>query len=211
MLAQTLADLPGWLSRGVALGVGVTIVAAGLFWAGNRHLRAPGRGPARTRGDATRLAEIRAYLGQLDQPVLERHPLAGGEVAFYLPESDVAIIFDPRTFYRVERTSTHAILLEHEVPIRTLGRRLPFETPEPASSAEDRRAGHRPPRGQDEKTNEYTRALSVLSASEDASERAIRRAYRARVKEVHPDHGGTIQEFRRVQEAYTTVQQFTEA
>ena len=211
MLAQTLADLPAWLSRGVALGVGVTIVAAGLFWAGNRHLRAPGRGPARTRGDATRLAEIRAYLGQLDQPVLERHPLAGGEVAFYLPESDVAITFDPRTFYRVERTSTHAILLEHEVPIRTLGRRLPFETPEPASSAEDRRTGHRPPRGQDEKTNEYTRALSVLSASEDASERAIRRAYRARVKEVHPDHGGTIQEFRRVQEAYTTVQQFTEA
>ena len=211
MLAQTLADLPGWLSRGVALGVGVTIVAAGLFWAGNRHLRAPRSVPSRTQGDAKRLAEIRAYLGQLDQPVLERHPLAGGEVAFYLPESDVAIIFDPRTFYRVERTSTHAILLEHEVPIRTLGRRLPFETPEPASSAEDRRTGHRPPRGQDEKTNEYTRALSVLSASEDASERAIRRAYRARVKEVHPDHGGTIQEFRRVQEAYTTVQQFTEA
>jgi hypothetical protein len=189
----------------------VTIVAAGLFWAGNRHLRAPGRNPARGQGDGKRLAEIRAYLGQLDQPVRERHPLAGGVVAFYLPESDVAIIFDPRTFYRVERTSTHAILLEHEVPIRALGRRLPFETPEPASSTEDRMGGHRPSRGQDEQTSEYTRALSVLSASEDASERAIRRAYRARVKEVHPDHGGTIAEFRRVQEAYTTVQQFREA
>jgi curved DNA-binding protein CbpA len=38
-----------------------------------------------------------------------------------------------------------------------------------------------------------------------ATEAQIRSAYRAKVKDVHPDHGGSQDEFRRVREAYTTA------
>jgi curved DNA-binding protein CbpA len=42
----------------------------------------------------------------------------------------------------------------------------------------------------------------VLGVDPAASESAIRRAYRRRVKEAHPDQGGSTAEFRAVQEAY---------
>jgi curved DNA-binding protein CbpA len=42
----------------------------------------------------------------------------------------------------------------------------------------------------------------VLGVDPGASEADIRRAYRRRVKETHPDQGGTTAEFRAVQEAY---------
>ncbi len=46
-------------------------------------------------------------------------------------------------------------------------------------------------------------ALETLDLEPDASERAIRRAYRDRVKAVHPDaEGGDEDEFRRVRAAY---------
>jgi len=46
----------------------------------------------------------------------------------------------------------------------------------------------------------------VLGVASDADEERIETAYRERVKESHPDHGGTIEEFRRVRAAYETVQ-----
>ncbi|MDZ7701457.1 MAG: J domain-containing protein [Halobacteriales archaeon] len=47
-------------------------------------------------------------------------------------------------------------------------------------------------------------ALSTLDLPPGADERAIRRAYRTRVKAVHPDaaDGGDEDEFRRVRAAY---------
>lgn len=45
-------------------------------------------------------------------------------------------------------------------------------------------------------------AWDILGVPKDASPEAIKRAYRARVLETHPDHGGDADEFRRVQRAY---------
>jgi len=44
--------------------------------------------------------------------------------------------------------------------------------------------------------------FEVLGVDPDADEAAVVRAYRERVKEVHPDHGGTAEEFQLVQTAY---------
>lgn len=45
----------------------------------------------------------------------------------------------------------------------------------------------------------------VLSVDPDADEAAVRRAYRRRVKEVHPDHDGSREEFQRVRAAYEWI------
>ena len=45
-------------------------------------------------------------------------------------------------------------------------------------------------------------AWEILGVPKGASPEAIKRAYRARVLETHPDHGGDVAEFRRVQRAY---------
>mgnify|MGYP000336131497 CR=1 FL=1 len=42
----------------------------------------------------------------------------------------------------------------------------------------------------------------VLGIDADADEAAVVRAYRQRVKEAHPDHGGSLAEFERVRRAY---------
>lgn len=44
--------------------------------------------------------------------------------------------------------------------------------------------------------------FDVLGVDPDADEEAVERAYRRRVKEVHPDHGGSAAEFREVRTAY---------
>jgi DnaJ-domain-containing protein 1 len=46
------------------------------------------------------------------------------------------------------------------------------------------------------------RARDLLEVDPDASEEALRTAYRERVKEVHPDRGGDPEQFKRVQWAY---------
>lgn len=47
--------------------------------------------------------------------------------------------------------------------------------------------------------------FEVLGVEEDADEEAIERAYRERVKEVHPDHGGSLEAFVAVRTAYETL------
>ncbi|MFQ3320855.1 MAG: ferredoxin [Natronomonas sp.] len=47
--------------------------------------------------------------------------------------------------------------------------------------------------------------FDVLGIDADADEAEIKQAYQERVKEAHPDHGGTIQEFQRVRTAYESV------
>jgi ferredoxin len=44
--------------------------------------------------------------------------------------------------------------------------------------------------------------FDVLNVDEDADDAAIERAYRDRVKEAHPDQGGTVEEFQLVRRAY---------
>jgi curved DNA-binding protein CbpA len=45
----------------------------------------------------------------------------------------------------------------------------------------------------------------VLGVEPDAGERAVVEAYRRRVKEAHPDHGGSKEEFQRVRRAYERI------
>ncbi|AZQ14748.1 ferredoxin Fer [Halorubrum sp. PV6] len=44
--------------------------------------------------------------------------------------------------------------------------------------------------------------FDVLDVDEDADDAAIERAYRERVKQAHPDQGGTVEEFQLVRRAY---------
>lgn len=47
--------------------------------------------------------------------------------------------------------------------------------------------------------------FDVLQIDADADDEEITQAYRDRVKAVHPDQGGSISEFQRVQTAYATL------
>ena len=47
--------------------------------------------------------------------------------------------------------------------------------------------------------------FEVLSVDPDALDEAIERAYRERIKESHPDHGGSLEAFQRVREAYEQI------
>jgi DnaJ-domain-containing protein 1 len=66
------------------------------------------------------------------------------------------------------------------------------------------RAGGRGPQGQRLDPERPTRreAYRTLGLDPGADEEAVRRAYREKVKEVHPDRGGDEQEFRAVTDAY---------
>jgi curved DNA-binding protein CbpA len=48
--------------------------------------------------------------------------------------------------------------------------------------------------------------FDVLGIEPDADDAAIRDAYRRRVKEAHPDRGGSAREFRRVKDAYEMIE-----
>jgi ferredoxin len=49
--------------------------------------------------------------------------------------------------------------------------------------------------------------FAVLGLDPEADESEIRRAYRKRVKEAHPDHGGSVEEFRAVRTAYERLKE----
>ncbi|WP_248516415.1 DnaJ domain-containing protein [Salinarchaeum laminariae] len=49
------------------------------------------------------------------------------------------------------------------------------------------------------------RARGVLGVRSDADADAVRDAYREKVKETHPDRGGSTESFKRVNEAYETL------
>jgi len=53
-------------------------------------------------------------------------------------------------------------------------------------------------------------AFSELGLPTDADADAVKRAYRERVKDTHPDRGGDEEAFRRVQEAYATASDHAE-
>ena len=196
-----LFGLPRWLALGLGFGFVASLCAACLFYAGSRLFPSRQTGTTGWSGEARRVIEIRQYLDAIGEQYAEGHQVDGQTVEFYLPERDVAITFDARAYYIIERSPTYAVLVEHEMPGIHLGSRLPFETPEIEF-------------GRDAPTEEadpVDGAFAVLGVPRTATEAQIRSAYRAKVKDVHPDHGGSQDEFRRVREAYTTARKHAHA
>jgi hypothetical protein len=202
---EVLAALPKWLVDGALLGVGGSLVVAVLFYLAVTRFpdeRASGESGTSEYGTRStedrRREEIRHYLDAIGEQYAEGHPVAGQTVDFYLPERDVAITFDARAFYRLEPTATEPVLVEHEMPGVALGHRLPFETPDIDFGDDEEDADVEP----------GVAAFAVLGLPAGAGEAEIKRAYRERVKEVHPDHGGDRDEFERVREAYATAKKY---
>lgn len=196
MVLDALSGLPHWLLVGLGLGVASSVLAACVFVAADR--RYPSRQAHRRRddGEHRRRAELREFLDAIDEPFAEDHPVEGQPIAFYLPERDVAITFDAQAYYRIDRSPTHPVLVEHEMPGVHLGDRLPFEVPDVEFG---------PGAADEERLDPAVAAFSELGVSTSASLDEVKTAYRRKVKEVHPDQGGTEDEFKRVREAYTTA------
>lgn len=194
MYGELLAGVravPQWLLLGLALGILSSLGLVGVFAIGERLSPTPPRASRGQVGDDRRRGEIRQYLRAIGEPFAEDHPVGDDVVAFYLPAHDVAITFDPRVYYRVRRTRTHPVLVEHELPGAHLGHRLPFETPDEP-----------PGRDSAPTADDPASAFSVLSLPPTATAAEVRAAYREKVKAAHPDNGGSRREFRRVREAY---------
>lgn len=184
-----MVPLPEWVALGLVIAVGAAILFAAVFLLGERLYPTESATASGEGGEWKRRTEIRSYLERIDEPYHENHTLDGHPVAFYLPDHDVALTFDGSTYFRLERTDTYAILVEHEMPGAHLGTRLPFDTPT------------RTDRFVDENTTPY----DILGVAPDASTEELTAAYRNRIKDVHPDHGGDEESFRRVREAYTAA------
>jgi len=201
-----LFGIPEWLFVGLGVGIGVSVLAAGVFAVADR--RYPSRAASRRGhgGDIRRRAELRDYLDAIGESYAEEHPVEGQSVAFYLPERDVAITFDARAFYRIERADSHAVLVEHEMPGAQLGQRLPFETPDVGFGADtDDDASDVGATSYGTGRDPAAAAFAELGVSAEATVDEVKSAYRRRVKETHPDQGGDEDEFKRVREAYTTA------
>jgi hypothetical protein len=197
VIPSWVGALPPWLVLGILLGVASSVGVAGLFFMADRYFTARPHDERHSTVDERRRVEIRGYLSGIDERFVENHQLSGETVDFYLPDRGVAITFDPRIYYEIDRTDVYPVLLEHELPGIHIGGRLPFETPE----TPDRTLQERPER-------EVETAFAQLGVPADASADEVKDAYRRRVKQVHPDHGGDEQAFKQVQEAYTTAKEY---
>jgi len=202
VFGEWIAALPGWLLWGVVVGVVASGGVAAAFLAADRLFPDP---PTRTggpdRGSLRRKAEMRDYLDRIDERYVEDADLDGTTVAFHLPERGVAITFDVHAYFAIENDGTsdvHPILCEHEMPGSHLGRRLPFEVPEV-------RLG--PPAGA---TAPVASAFDTLGLPATAGRETVEAAYREKVKEVHPDQGGSPEAFSEVREAYATARDHAE-
>ena len=207
MAHDGLFGVPEWLFVGLVLGLGVSVLVAGLFVAASRRYPDATAYRQGQSGDTRRRTELRSYLDAIGESYAEDHPVEGQPVAFYLPERDVAITFDARAYYRIERGGTHAVLVEHEMPGAQLGQRLPFETPDIGFGADRDGAGDEyGPTGYGAAGRDpAAAAFAELGVSAGATVEEVKSAYRRRVKETHPDQGGDEDEFKRVREAYTTA------
>ena len=198
MLPEWLSLFPPWLLAGVVLGSAASCCVAVVFVVGDRLFPASsvetGR---RIDGTVRRRGEIRQYLVDIGERFFEDHVVHGETVAFYLPERDVAITFDAKAYFRIEEAGTYAVLCEHEMPGRGLGRRLPFDVPEldPEPTVPD----------------PISTAFAELDLAPEASADEVKSAYRAKIKEAHPDHSGDREEFKRLQDAYATARDHVEA
>lgn len=184
--------LPEWLVVGLWLSAGIGVLIVVIFVAGARLVPDSAPNATYSAGEARRRVEIREYLSAIGEEFAEDHFVEGQHVAFYLPKRDVAITFDAQAYFRIERSPTFAVLVEHEMPGMHLGDRLPFETPDLSDDEDDR-------------ADPTTTAFAILGVPQGATLSEVKQAYREKVKEVHPDHGGDHEEFQQVREAYTTA------
>ena len=191
-VAYDAAAVPGWLLGGLALGILMTLVVAAAFAVGTRRFSNGRETVQADGGEDRRRGEIREYLRAIDEPFEESHVLAGEPVAFYLPDRDVAVTFDAQHYFTIDRTDTHAILVEYEMPGHAIGRRLPFDTPAVEEAIPETAPGD---------------AFDVRGVNPQASADEVQAAYREQIKNVHPDHGGDRESFERVQEAYTVAKE----
>jgi len=193
VLPEWVQLVPPWMLAGLAMGCVATVVVTGIFVAGDRVF--PSSSPnrrARIDGTDRRRAEIRAYLDSISERYVEDATIHDDAVAFYLPGREVAITFDPQAYFRIERTGTAAVLCEYEMPGHQLGRRLPFETPDLGTETTSTRVGA---------------AFDRLGVPPTADADEVKAAYRRQVKDVHPDHGGDSESFKRLQDAYATARE----
>ena len=196
MHQEWLTVLPPWLVLGLVGGGLASIVVAGVFLLGGRLFPdEPTPSGTRVEGSARRRAEIRSYLRDISEPFAEDHEIHGRTVEFYLPGRDVALTFDAKAYFELDRAGTYTVLCEYEMPGHALGRRLPFDVPDTGTGA-----GFR---GRDP----VAAAFDRLELSRDATIEEIRHAYRDHVKRVHPDNGGSQAEFKQLQEAYATARE----
>jgi hypothetical protein len=193
---EWLSVLPPWLVLGLVGGGLASVFVAGVFLLGGRLFpdRPTPSGP-RIDGSTRRRAEIRSYLREISEPFVEDHEVHGRSVEFYLPSRDVALTFDAKAYFELERAGTYTVLCEYEMPGHALGRRLPFDVPEVGTGRE---FGDNDP---------VAVAFDRLDLSRNAKAEEVRNAYRDRVKRVHPDNGGSQAEFKRLQEAYATARE----
>ncbi|GAB7010618.1 DnaJ domain-containing protein [Halorubrum trueperi] len=204
MIAESLSALPTWVLLGVAVGLLASALVALAFYLGDRFIgpNTAASDDGRTRTvDERRRREIRAYLTAIGERFREEHALGDVAVPFYLPEREVAVTFDAHDYFRLEGEGVYTVLCEHEMPGRGLGRRLPFDVVEPEPERGPRRGGATAGSGRDP----VAAAFAELDVARDADADAVKRAYRTRVKETHPDRGGDEESFRRVREAYATA------
>jgi hypothetical protein len=195
VLPESISALPPWLLVGVASSAAGILLVAGIFVAGDRLFPAPPTGGTRVDGLGRRRAEIRTYLDTVGERYVEDADVDGERPAFFLPERNVAITFDPQAYFRIRRGDTAAVLCEHEMPAAALGRRLPFDV-------EDGRVT--------DAADPVAAAFAHLGVDPDADPETVTSAYRSRVKEVHPDHGGDPEAFQRLHDAYTTAKAHAE-
>ena len=196
--AEGVALVPPWVLLGAALGIVASVAVALVFYVGNR-LSPPegdGRHGDSSAGDDRRRAEIRAYPTAIGERFHEDHVVGDVTVPFYLPAREVAVTFDAHDYFRLDGEGIYTVLCEHEMPGRGLGRRLPFDVTEPDWGPEP---------GGGRRDHPVDAAFSELGLPEDADGDEVKRAYRERVKETHPDRGGDEDAFMRVQEAYATA------
>lgn len=199
MVADITSVVPPWILLGVALGAVASVFVALVFYLGDRLL-GPGNpdseGGWETTGDDRRRREIREYLTATGERFQEEYGFDEVIVPFYLPEREVAITFDAHDYFKLEGEGIYAVLCEHEMPGRGLGRRLPFEVDEPDWG---------PDRTERRADGAVDAAFAELDVAREADATELKRAYRERVKETHPDQGGDEESFRRVREAYATA------
>lgn len=184
-----LADFPDWLIHGILLGMLAAVAVFIVFLLGSRRFGDGRPSSSDYDPDQLRRVEVRAYLSAIGEPASEEVTIEGIPVDFWLPERSVAITFDADVYFRLLDADLTAVLLEHELPGNQLGARLPFETP----SIRRSRSGDR---------DDRSWAHDILDVSNSADATAIERAYREKIKEVHPDVGGDQEALIEVLEAY---------
>lgn len=218
-------SVPDWLFLGLAYAAGAATLAVAAFALTGRAF--PANPLAGTRlgdrfGSTRHRGNVRRYLDAIRERYVEDAVVGDVRVAFYLPDRDVALVLSRAAADRLRHAETYVVYCAPRMRADQLADRLPFQTPTVERSrgarpgdtyrtTTDRTTGSRAGRRrqgagerQDARTR-VSRAFRTLGVPRDASVEEVQSAYREKVKDVHPDHGGSEEAFARVQDAYATA------